>query len=326
MVTRQSPSEYLANYHGTYFVDEYMSIRVDMRLYVSGSDLHPDFQRLVNAITPYCVGNPTHHPHLLVIDPARVAALRAERCPTLPATRAVDTDTVWKVASLRRAYMGRGSPMEVFEAAKLAVYAGITTPVAVDSYVTATFGQDCNAFVGNFLGLSPMIGIGMYCERYRPPGQSPQVEAAGTYSYCPAIADPGQIRPGDLLVVYGERDQRGLPYRHIGVVEAFQPDPPRPVTIGRAPPVAMSTSGRLTRVEWGQAGDWEQHYREVTVAFEVGGRTPWPPVQPACHVPITDANLTRIYGNGAKLYFLSSAAIRERFANRQTQVADRVDL
>ncbi|TBW34725.1 hypothetical protein EYW49_17545 [Siculibacillus lacustris] len=333
-MARATPAEYLRNYHGMYFMDLTLerAILIDMRLYVSGSDLHPDFGRVMQAVLPFCTAGSSTGSASLQLDPAKVGALLAKTGGSLGAAQ-VDTEGTWSVPSLKRAYMGRGSPQEVFDATRLAIYAGVTNLTDASTYITKTFGQDCNAFVGNYLGLSPMIGIGYYCEKWRPPNEGGETGAAGKVSVCPPIGDVARIETGDIFVVYGDRDARGLPYRHIGLVGSFTPGAPRPVAAkpgakpGTPAPPPVVSSGMLSKVEWGAAGGWDTHCSaETPIEFVVGTRAPWPPGEPAVYSPITDEKLQAIYGKTARLYFLSTAAIRAAYQPRTSQIAGRTDL
>lgn len=161
----------------------------------------------------------------------------------------VDGDEPFYRETLARAFAGRASPAEYRDTVRLAFLAGrIKYPVDAPAYATLWFGQDCNAFVGNFLGLSPNISIAAYATGY---GKSGKIPGAGTDIYAvrdflplPPVATVRDIRGGNVLVSYcATRDD---PWAHIALVSSFTLDPD-------------GLGGTIMICEWGAPGGPDNH-------------------------------------------------------------------
>lgn len=165
---------------------------------------------------------------------------------------------------LRRAYGGRASPHELADALRLAVLVDRCKPEKATDYAQTWFGLDCNAFVGNYLGISPSCSISSYVNGY---GNSEKISGATNDVYLsrdkvplPPIARVDDIRAGTVLVTYrpGKKTQWGDHWGHIAVVDTFEGS--------TAPGKAM-----IKIVEWGQKGSIGAHVsgaREVNLLHE----------------------------------------------------------
>lgn len=148
--------------------------------------------------------------------------------------------------AVRRAFASRGSPEDIQDALRLAVAAGRTDQLGPKAYAEKWFGQDCNAFVGNYLGLSPLIGIAGYAKgfgRGKILGGGPDIEASRSYLPFPLVEDVDDIGTDDLLVSYGSEDPREghgkNRFRHIALVHSFDGD---------------ASAARVQIAEWGTKG------------------------------------------------------------------------
>jgi hypothetical protein len=162
-------------------------------------------------------------------------------------SRLADPDEKFCCAGIRRAFCSRGSPSEISDALRIAVLVGRNGNLSPKQYAEKWFGQDCNAFAGNWLGLSPMLPIMAY----------PTGTGLGTTSseqdcrtFLPLLAradtaaDLWGIAQGDVLVTYGEPDKRNNPWRHVGIVQGVD---------------GGMSSARLSIAEWGAAGGRTAH-------------------------------------------------------------------
>src|SRR4051812_41324184 len=146
------PSIYEYNYHSIELYDDDIGLygTADVTQYVSGwqSDKRAEYDKLMAIVAP------------------RVGTIGAE---AVPVDFELDGQPFHK-ASIRRAYQGRAAPSEIRDAARLAFMIGrYKYPVTGPDYVRKWFGQDCNAYVGNYCGISPSTGIAAYARGY-PPG------------------------------------------------------------------------------------------------------------------------------------------------------------
>ncbi len=145
----------------------------------------------------------------------------------LTARTDVDPNEQFLTAGVLRAFAGRGSPAECQAALRLAVMAGQTTAARAQAYAERCFGQDCNSFAGNYLGLCPIIAIGAYVTGYTEHDLSPRDKtrhAVMGYLPFPPRADVKDVRQGDVLVTFGppaDPPSRSR-WRHIGIVQDFR--------------------------------------------------------------------------------------------------------
>jgi hypothetical protein len=166
----------------------------------------------------------------------------------------VDPSEPFYCAGIRRAFGSRGSPDEMKDALRLAILAGRPMPGGPIAYAQGWFGQDCNSFVANYLGVSPMIGIRAYARGFT----SNEYGAGRDLTDCqkllplPVREDATQIAAGDVIVTYGSFDGRWR-WRHIALLES----------IGLTAPTRRGSVtdwvANLKIVEWGSAGGSAQH-------------------------------------------------------------------
>ncbi|MCU0635337.1 MAG: hypothetical protein MUE41_10740 [Gemmatimonadaceae bacterium] len=189
---------------------------------------------------------------------------------TLPSGHGIPTSEEFNLRAIRRAYAGRGSPNEMIDAVRLAVAFGLVThPVSAGDYVEKWFGSDCNAFVGNWLGISPSCSIRAYFTGYGTgaiPGSNAGIEASRRWLPLLPVASAGEVRMGNVVVTYGPPNDTGKQFKHIALVES-----------------CTSMGGgrhRLELAEWGQAGDIDKHHRTLTVRFDTSWRNPERPKVP----------------------------------------------
>lgn len=175
---------------------------------------------------------------------------------SIPDEAKTDPGEVFYPAGIRRAFASRGSPDECIDALRLAVLAGRCKPAGAKAYAEKWFGQDCNAFAGNWLGLSPMTAIFAYAHGYadKTIKDSKNLQAVQSYLPFPPRENPSDIAQGDLILTFGSLDHRGFRYRHVGVVQRFQlkslDDTEGEAQVGLAD---------VDIAEWGQAG--QSHHK-----------------------------------------------------------------
>ena len=173
----------------------------------------------------------------------------------IPDAAVADTSEPFYPAGIRRAFASRGSPDECVDALRLAVMAGRCKPANAQAYAEKWFGQDCNAFGGNYLGLSPMIAIFAYALGYDGVNLqgSRSLEATKDYLPLPPVQDTN-VRMGDAILTYGSKDSRGFRFRHMGIVQAFTVK-----SLGDKEGDATVGLCDVSIAEWGQAG--QSHHK-----------------------------------------------------------------
>jgi hypothetical protein len=158
----------------------------------------------------------------------------------------VDPSEQFCCAGIRRAFASRGSTGEMADALRIAFLVGRATPTPKE-YAEKWFGQDCNAFAGNWLGLSPMIAIGAYATGTGL-GTTYSEQDCRSFLPLPPRNDESQnlwgIQMGDALLTFGEQDKRGIPWRHIAIVQSL---------------TGSLGSATLYMAEWGEKGGKPQH-------------------------------------------------------------------
>jgi hypothetical protein len=173
---------------------------------------------------------------------------------TIPHDSRVDPSEAFYCAGIRRAFGSRGSPDEMRDALRLAILAGRPMPSGPKKYAEDHFGQDCNSFVANYLGLSPMIGIRAYAKGFSGSEYGAGRDLADCQKLLPLAPreDASAIAPGDVIVTYGSFDGRWR-WRHIAMLDG----------IGLAAPVNRGSTtdwmANIKIVEWGTAGGSAQH-------------------------------------------------------------------
>jgi hypothetical protein len=170
----------------------------------------------------------------------------------------VDRSEQFYCAGIRRAFGGRGSPDEVRDALRLAVLAGRPMPGGPKKYAEEKFGQDCNAFVANYLGVSPMIGIRGYAKGYRANeyGLGRDLTDCQSLLPLPTREDVPSLRSGDVIVTYGSIDSKrhGWRWRHIALLEQ----------IDLHGMVGKEWKATVRIAEWGTAGGVATHRATAT--------------------------------------------------------------
>ena len=164
----------------------------------------------------------------------------------------MDPNEEFSKPGLRRAFAGRASPEEFLDTLRLARLVGRCTSDNAPTYGQAWFGLDCNAFVGNYQGISPSSSIASYVSGY---GTKAEIKGATDDVYItrnllplPPIEKVEDIKKGTVIVTYrpGSTTSHGDHWGHIGLVQSFGPDPA---------PNKMS----LHVIEWGKKGGIASH-------------------------------------------------------------------
>jgi hypothetical protein len=245
-MTYHTPAAFAGRYHAIGIQDPLLGISttVDVQRYISGwkPENQAEFYRLLSVLAA----------RMKLKSPAAVRALSQPFFITGHPDR-INPGEEWYDASLSRAYAGRASPDEISDAIRLAVFCGLNTQnkvtISAEAYGRKWFGLDCNAFVGNWLGISPSSAIFAYAHGYgtseKLSGASPDVYATRKRLPVAPLTDPALIGCGSIVCTFGEKDTRGLRWRHIALVERIEP--------------VQGDSYLLWLAEWGQGGDIEKH-------------------------------------------------------------------
>lgn len=182
---------------------------------------------------------------------------------TVPSGYGIPTNEEFNRHAIRRAYAGRGSPHEMLDTVRLAVAFGrVKETVTAGQYVRTWFGSDCNAFVGNWLGVSPSLSIRSYFTGYGSgsiPGSVPSVEASRSCVPLKPITSVSDITQGTVVVTFGPPRGKKT-FKHIALVESIMP--------------ANGGKHRLELAEWGMAGGIDEHHHTFDVKIESGWRCP----------------------------------------------------
>ena len=241
-MTYSTPAAYAARYHTIAINDLKLGIAatIDIQNYISGwkPENQTEFYRLLSGLAG----------KLKLKSPAAVRAQSQPFYITGHPDR-INPGEQWFDASLSRAYAGRASPDEISDTVRLAEFCGLTKGLGAKAYAEKWFGLDCNAFVGNWLGISPSTAIFAYGLGYgnseKLSGASPDVYVTRNRLPVAALTDPAEINCGTILCNFGEKDARGIRWRHIALVEKIEP--------------VEGTKYRLWLAEWGQRGNIEAH-------------------------------------------------------------------
>lgn len=128
------------------------------------------------------------------------------------------------VPSIERAFAGRASPDECRDAIRLAVLGGRIKPGAAQAYAEKWFALDCNAYAGNYLGISPSTYIGAYACGYGKENLSAYKHLIPTVKYLPfqPRPEPSKVNQADALVWFVPPNAEGNRWGHIGLVEDFR--------------------------------------------------------------------------------------------------------
>lgn len=248
------PLQYLSMYHSMFIADLPLQLLgyADIRRYISGEpgDGVTERGKLLSAIAKArkdSSGNSV--PNLF----------------TLPSGLGLPANEEFCRPAIRRSYAGRGSPHEMIDTIRLAVAFGrVKHPISASEYARKWFGSDCNAFVGNWLGVSPSLSVRSYFTGYGSadiPGSVPSVEASRDCVPLKPIASPTAITQGTVVVTFGTpRPKTVNRYKHIALVESIAP-----VTGGKH---------RIELAEWGVPGGFESHHNVFYVKIESTWRNP----------------------------------------------------
>jgi hypothetical protein len=109
------------------------------------------------------------------------------------------------------------------------VATGATSAARAVAHAEEFFAIDCNAFVGNYLGVSPNFAIFSYVDGY---GKAEKISGAGADIYAARSAvplaqhtDPANVQCGDVLVNFNGKSK--LKWVHIGLIQSWTYTPPK---------------------------------------------------------------------------------------------------
>jgi len=241
-MTYYTPAAYVARYHTITINDTRLGLAatIDIQNYISGwkPENQTEFYRLLSGLAV----------KLKLKSPA---AVRAQSQPFFIKGHPdrINPGEEWYDASLSRAYAGRASPDEISDAVRLAEFCNLTKGLGAKAYAEKWFGLDCNAFIGNWLGISPSSAIFAYALGYgksdKLSGASPDVYVTRARLPVAPLTDPAQIGCGTILCTFGEKDTRGNRWRHIALVEDIA--------------LVQGAKYKIWLAEWGQRGNIEKH-------------------------------------------------------------------
>lgn len=247
------PYTYVERYHNFLMTDLSLGILgwTDIQNYISGE---------------YAAGKAEYGRVVSAAVKARKAGSKLPKLFTLPGIDGIPPDEEFCKAGLRRAYAGRAATCELRDAVRLAVALGVMKhPVSSSQYAQKWFGLDCNAFVGNWLGVSPSVAIFAYFLGYGSgniPGATASVYASREFLPLKPIGSVAEIRRGNVVITYGP-PRNGKQHKHIALVQDVTP----------------SSAGRhfLALAEWGRQGGVTKHQNRLHVTFETSWRHPQRP-------------------------------------------------
>lgn len=239
-----TPEDFLRKYHAMSVVDAKLGINAafDITRYISGMDAKgsTEWGKVCGIIAGRYFGSK----HFSVSD-----LIKQSQPFQIKGEKLIDPTEWWTEGSIRRAFGGRASPEEFADGLRLAVLTGRCKAANAAAYAAENFGLDCNAFVGNWLGVSPSTSIHAYAHGYgnkTPSGATKDVLVTKDIVHLPPIEDPAKIRQGSVVATFtAEKDQRGMHWRHIALVQSIQHLTKHDYTI--------------TLAEWGSAGPFETH-------------------------------------------------------------------
>lgn len=244
-----TPSKYVQSYHSLEVDDSRMGLHftANIWMYVSGwnSYTNAEYTHLMQAIAG-----------LMKIKTKVPDIFYIENHPMFD-----PTEPFYK-GSARRAFAGRGSPADIRDAARLAYAALNCNGMTPQAYTEGWFGQDCNAFAGNYQGISPSHSIRAYARGYDDPtdikGASSDVYVTAPLLPLPVVTSISQIKAGTIIITYEKGGSR--PFRHIAIIDTFHNMGAGKALIGVA--------------EWGEKGkSWAVHAKPVEVVDLVEGVT-----------------------------------------------------
>ncbi|HEX4808155.1 MAG TPA: hypothetical protein VH325_04455 [Bryobacteraceae bacterium] len=247
-----APTDYLDRYH---------------RLQISDSRL--SLSETVN-VTNYCSGEAPERSQEQWLLTDKLRQIIDAKLKALPSRfkfpsgdPSMDPNEPFYFMSLRRAFLGKGSPDEISDTLRLAVRAGRIGPKGAAAncvaYVKKFIGIDCNAFQGNYLGLDPEIKPRLYAKGVK--GVTAYSNSLSlSFPFLPLTARPSAdtVRSGDVLITVVDADDH---HEHIALVDNVSSPKPNQLT--------------LDIVEWGQAGERDKHIvPNCSVTIVTGGPEP----------------------------------------------------
>jgi hypothetical protein len=247
-----SPVQYLDRYHSVFICDARLAMLgyANITKYISGEPASGVSERgaLMRSVAKALTGS---------------SSGTVKNLFSVPAGHGFDPGEEFCTAAVRRAYAGRGSPHEMIDAVRLAVAFGrVTHPVSSSEYAQKWFGSDCNAFVGNWLGISPSVAIFAYFLGYGSgsiPGATASVYASRDWLPLKPVGSVAEIRQGNVVVTYG-LPRGNKRHKHIALVERCTP--------------AGGGRHMLELAEWGVAGGKDDHHNTLNVKFQSSWRHP----------------------------------------------------
>jgi hypothetical protein len=233
-----TPFEFADGYHQLDVQDSRLGLNVTLNISTYKSDWAADVVAEATA----------------VLDRVAIRILKLRGAGAVPAVFKIpdspnaDPDEEFCCAGIRRAFCSRGSPRDIEDALRIAALVGRPGPLSPKAYAEKWFGQDCYAFAGNWLGLSPMVAIGSSATGTGL-GTTAGEQDSRQFLPLPPRSDASHdlwgISEGDPLPTFGELDKRGSPWRHIAIVHSL---------------AGSLDAAALCIAEWGEAGSKPQHY------------------------------------------------------------------
>ena len=161
-----TPFEYLNRYHTLVVNDSRLGINVtaniqNYRPLKSEKEKEKDKEKIKSGEAVSSVPIEWEKQKQAVLDQVAVG-LKLRRGHPVPERFILDDDRigtsqVFYRASIRRAFDGRASPDDMIDTVRLAVWGKLTKPIDARLYMEKWFGQDCNAFVSNYLGVGAVL-------------------------------------------------------------------------------------------------------------------------------------------------------------------------
>jgi hypothetical protein len=253
-----TPEDFLRDYHKIVINDAKLGINAVLNVtnYISGTT--PAGRTELGKVAGNIAGAYFGSKHWSMSD-----LIKQSQPFYIKGSKVIDPTEPFTYGSLQRAFGGRASPEEMSDALRLAVAVKRCKPENATAYGQKWFGSDCNAFVGNWLGVSPSTSISAYVNGYggkTPSGATPDVLVTKDIVKLPPITDPAKIKSGSVVVTFGPKgSEDGTNWKHIALVQSFAPQGGGKYT--------------LTMAEWGQAGGFETHMTRNKTITLTGDKT-----------------------------------------------------
>ena len=311
-----TPFQYLARYHALPVSDGNLGITAiaEIRNYrplKSADEKAAD--KAAGKNEPWAMPAKVNSEHVRLLGKIS-AGLKLRKGQSIPNVFTLDDNRigagqVFYLGSIRRAYHGRASPEDMIDTVRLVVWAGLAKPFEAAHYMQTWFGQDCNAFVANYLGVSPYFSIASYAHGYgtsaKIPGASADVYAARSTVPLQPRSDFSTIATGDVLATYGDADFAGNHWRHIALVEKW--------TLDKWDD--NEAAGILSIAEWGNAGGIDSHRTIGKMVRVKRGK-----LCPELNKPVI-AYPSGMYGAGAIRIFFDASPL-DKYDHRGFHIAD----